>query len=66
MKRREQLTFLLLVATLLLTACDRRKEASRSSEDAQTQLAIAGTWGVVISNVEAVVTLRPDGSALGP
>jgi len=65
MKRRARPTFVLLVATLLLTACDRRKEASRLSADAETRLAIAGTWSVVISNVEAVVTLRPDGTASG-
>ena len=65
MKQRVQLGFVLLVAAVLLAACDRRKETTRSSADAEIQRTITGTWGVVISNVEAVVTLRPGGNASG-
>lgn len=65
MKQRAQSSFVLLLVVVLLAGCDRRKEIGRSSADAEMQRTIAGTWGVVISNVEGVIALQPGGDATG-
>lgn len=57
--------FLFVATALFLAACDHRKGAGRSQTDAEMQRTIAGTWGLVISNVEGVITFRPDGSFSG-
>jgi hypothetical protein len=65
MNRPTQSGVLLLTGVLALTACDRRGEASRAPDDSKIRRAIVGTWGVEVSNVAGVVTLRPDSGFSG-
>jgi hypothetical protein len=65
MTRCVPVAFLFVATALLFAACDHRKALGRSQTDAEIQQTIAGTWGLVISNVEGVITYRPDGGFSG-